>query len=254
MNPPRYSWTNSSQRCLHRLPEQTKPCQQKALFWLAQLTPEQSCCQHCDTRPIVAPPPPGFLQLYAETNIAFRAKTKRRKQVAQRGNGLAGISPSNLSEAVDGLPPFFSEPHSSGWNQRQPAAVGPSPSMGSRGGAEAGGGRCDALPDPTAGCTAPSWAPHPEQCFQGNRHVPRASSQARGALEPAANSKRLRMGKLQNILGGGNNCFLPCFPRRENSTSLPRLHLSMGLRHNVRFQRSPLSITAGKKKKKGNLP
>lgn len=27
--------------------------------------------------------------------------------MAQRGSGLAALSPSNLSEAVDGSPPFF---------------------------------------------------------------------------------------------------------------------------------------------------
>lgn len=151
-------------------------------------------------------PPPGFLQFYAEPNVAFRAKTKRRrKQVVQRGSGLAARSPSNLSEAVDGSPPFFPSLTAQGGmkDERQAAAVGPDPLMGSRGGA-----RCDAIPDPTAGCTAPCWAPHPAQGFRGNQHVPKA----RGAQEP---NKQLLVGKLQNILGKEQPLPPPFSPQRE---------------------------------------
>lgn len=125
--------------------------------------------------------------------------------MVQRGSGLAARSPSNLSEAVDGSPPFFPSLTAQGGmkDERQAAAVGPDPLMGSRGGA-----RCDAIPDPTAGCTAPCWAPHPAQGFWGNQHVPKA----RGAQEP---NKQLLVGKLQNILGKEQPLPPPFSPQRE---------------------------------------
>lgn len=125
--------------------------------------------------------------------------------MAQRGGGLAARSPSNLSEAVDGSPPFFPSLTAQGGmkDERQAAAVGPDPLMGSRGGA-----RCDAIPDPTAGCSAPCWAPHPAQGFRGNHNVPKA----RGAQEP---NKQLLVGKLQNILGKEQPLPPPFSPQRE---------------------------------------